>query len=76
MTREEQLKFCKVCKHRQMDVNQGLLCGLTNAKADFDGTCDTYDEDAVEKQKKKQSKRYVKRIVKGIAALPNYIYVV
>ncbi len=49
-----------------MDVNQGLLCGLTNAKADFDGTCDTYDEDAVEKQKKEaeqavrkeNSKRY------------------
>lgn len=35
MTREEQLKFCQVCKHRQMDMHQGLLCGLTHAKADF-----------------------------------------
>ena len=45
MTREEQLRFCSVCKHRKMDMQQGMLCELTNAKADFDGTCPNYDED-------------------------------
>ena len=56
MTREEQLKFCQVCQHRQMDMRQGLLCGLTHEKADFDGTCANYqpDEKAVEKYNKKQ----------------------
>lgn len=56
MTREEQLKFCQVCKHRQMDMRQGLLCGLTHEKADFDGTCANYqpDEKAIEKYDKKQ----------------------
>lgn len=51
MTREEQLKFCQFCKHRQMDMRQGLLCGLTHEKADFDTTCANYqqDEKAVEK---------------------------
>jgi hypothetical protein len=51
MTREEQLKFCSVCKNRKMDMHQGMLCELTNAKADFDGTCPNYDEDAKEKAK-------------------------
>lgn len=51
MTREEQLKFCSVCKHRKMDMRQGLLCELTNAKANFDSTCPNYDEDAKEKAK-------------------------
>ena len=51
MTREEQLRFCSVCKHRKMDMQQGMLCELTNAKADFDGTCPNYDEDAKEKAK-------------------------
>ena len=51
MTREEQLKFCSVCKHRRMNMHQGMLCELTNAKADFDGTCPNYDEDAKELEK-------------------------
>ena len=51
MTREEQLKFCSVCKRRKMDMQQGMLCELTNAKADFDGTCPNYDEDTKEKAK-------------------------
>lgn len=51
MTREEQLKFCSVCNHRKMDMKQGMLCGLTNAKADFDTACPNYDEDAKEKIK-------------------------
>ena len=51
MTREEQLKFCSVCKNRKMDMHQGMLCELTSAKADFDSTCPNYDEDAKEKAK-------------------------
>ena len=34
-----------------MDMQQGMLCELTNAKADFDGTCPNYDEDAKVKAK-------------------------
>lgn len=51
MTREEQLRFCSVCNHRKMDMQQGLLCELTNAKADFDGNCPNYDEDVTKKEK-------------------------
>ena len=34
-----------------MDMQQGMLCELTNAKADFDNTCPNYDEDTKEKAK-------------------------
>lgn len=51
MTREEQLKFCSVCQHRKMDMGQGLICELTNAKADFEEKCENYLEDAEKKQK-------------------------
>ncbi len=57
MTREEQLKFCSVCNHRKMDMRQGMLCELTNAKADFDGTCPNYDEDEKEKAKSDRIER-------------------
>jgi uncharacterized RDD family membrane protein YckC len=46
MTREEKLVFCKVCKNQKFDMNQGVQCGLTNAPADFKGTCEHYDEDS------------------------------
>jgi hypothetical protein len=48
MTREEQLKFCSVCKNRKMDMRQGMLCGLTDAKADFEDKCENYVEDVAQ----------------------------
>ena len=51
MTREEQLKFCSVCKNRKMDMQQGMLCGLTNARAEFEDKCENYLEDTVKKVK-------------------------
>lgn len=45
MTRREQLFFCKKCTNRKMDINQGLLCGLTNEKATFTNTCSDFVED-------------------------------
>ena len=39
MTREERLKFCEICTNRKLDFSQGLLCSLTNKKADFEGKC-------------------------------------
>lgn len=45
MTREEQLRFCKVCVHQQPDMRQGLLCGLTSQLADFEDSCRSFTED-------------------------------
>ena len=45
MTRREQLLFCEKCTQRKMDINQGLLCGLTNEKATFTESCPDFNED-------------------------------
>lgn len=45
MTREEQLKQCKNCLNRKLDMNLGLLCELTGRKADFEGECSSFKRD-------------------------------
>ncbi len=45
MTREDQLKFCSVCINRKIGNNHETICGLTNAKADFDPICRYYEFD-------------------------------
>lgn len=45
MRRERHLEFCGVCKNQQFDPNKGIVCGLTNEIANFEGTCIDYLED-------------------------------
>lgn len=45
MTREDYIKICSVCTNRAFNPKEGIICGLTNQKADFKGTCADYDED-------------------------------
>lgn len=45
MTREEQVKFCMLCKNRKMDFQQGLLCRLTDKQADFEKSCASFIPD-------------------------------
>ena len=56
MTREEQLKSCTICTHRCMDIHKGVLCGLTNEFADFEGSCPNFEQDwkKVQKQEYKR----------------------
>lgn len=58
MTREEHLKFCSICKKRQMDIQRGVVCSLTNEYADFEEKCTDFevDEDAAVKELVKQQK--------------------
>lgn len=51
MTREEQLKHCKICKNQKFDMNKGIICSLTDQLADFEGTCDSFNEDTELKSK-------------------------
>ena len=50
MEREKQLKFCKICKEQKFDINQGVICGLTNLPADFVMSCDFFNEDLTLKE--------------------------
>lgn len=51
MTREEHLKFCKICMNRKMNMQKGLICSLTNEKANFESQCLNYVIDEVEKNR-------------------------
>ncbi len=60
MKREDQLKFCKKCLNRKLDLQQGLICNLTQKRADFEGECKDFiiDESvAVSEQTEKAEER-------------------
>lgn len=42
------LKFCKVCKNREVDLKRGMICKLTGEYADFSESCPNYDYDEQE----------------------------
>lgn len=58
MTTSEQLELCKTCQNKKMNIQIGLVCGLTSEKPNFEGSCPDYqtDEKAVTyfKEQKKQ----------------------
>lgn len=59
MTREERLKFCKICVNKGFDRNQGIICKLTGSIAEFEESCSSFLENPelkaeVEKIEKEQ----------------------
>lgn len=45
MTREEHLKYCKICMNQKFSLQQGVICGLTNTIADFENSCISFEQD-------------------------------
>ncbi|WP_157637783.1 hypothetical protein [Flexithrix dorotheae] len=54
MTRKERLQFCGVCLNRKMDLQKGLLCGLTMQQATFEDNCTDFKLDEAEKSRKER----------------------
>ncbi|WP_297093222.1 RDD family protein [uncultured Draconibacterium sp.] len=50
MTREERLKFCKICENKQMSLQEGLICNISGKAADFEESCPHFREDPQAKQ--------------------------
>ncbi|MBD80065.1 MAG: hypothetical protein CL840_14225 [Crocinitomicaceae bacterium] len=48
MTREERLKSCRICTNRKLNLQKGLLCGLTDEFAAFEDDCQDFNKDKVE----------------------------
>lgn len=79
MTREEQLSYCKICENQKFDLNQGIICGLTNKRADFKEECPSFVEDSLlkielsnqyaTKQGASQGKRFTNYIIDFICFL-------
>lgn len=59
MTREEHLRFCKVCENSTFDRQKGIICKLTGDIANFEGDCADFAGDhtqiKVEVQAEKKS---------------------
>lgn len=45
MTREDQLKLCKICNHKIFDLQKGIICNITNDIAKFSNTCENFSKD-------------------------------
>ena len=53
MTREEQLKQCKICLNRGFDITKGTVCKLTNDVATFEEACNKFILDSLAEDKLK-----------------------
>lgn len=51
MNRQEQLVFCRKCTNRKTDPFKGIICGLTNNVATFEGECADYNLDESVKER-------------------------
>jgi hypothetical protein len=62
MTQEDRMEVCRHCKYRKKDMQRGLVCALTNEKADFDEFCTRYIQDVnnddVYRREKRQSEMH------------------
>jgi rhomboid protease GluP len=45
MDRTKQLEYCKKCTKQKFDPRQGIICNLTNQKADFENECKHFEID-------------------------------
>ncbi len=45
MNRDKQLVYCEKCTKQKFDFEQGIICGLTNEKAEFEDECAHFELD-------------------------------
>jgi rhomboid protease GluP len=61
MDRTKQLEYCKKCTKQKFDLRQGIICSLTNQKADFESECEHFEIDkakiVTETEKQKSEKK-------------------
>jgi antitoxin component YwqK of YwqJK toxin-antitoxin module len=71
MTRNEQLAFCRRCTNRKFDTEQGIICRLTDKKADFVESCPDFNVDESVKDKEQQTSQTEQTPHDLIAELPD-----
>ncbi len=62
MTREKIVKICKQCKNKKLDIEQGIICGLTNEKADFEKVCEKFVQDPNAPKEKSSNNNRIENI--------------
>ena len=63
LTNYQRLNICKKCSNRKLDMEKGVLCGLTNLKPQIENTCDNYIFD---KEKQPNKDKYKKEDISQI----------
>ena len=48
ITQDERHKYCLICTNRIFDKSKGILCGLTNKKADFSNKCISFSTNHIQ----------------------------
>ena len=43
ITQDDRHEYCSICSNRVFDKSKGILCGLTNKKADFINECTRFE---------------------------------
>jgi hypothetical protein len=72
--RKFHLSFCRICKNRESNLENGIICGLTEKIADFEKNCSEYEYDQLELEnlknrfEKRIREEYPKSGLKGILA--------
>ena len=61
MTLEDRIKFCKVCRNRRQTLEQGVICGLSGEKPEFESQCDHYSVDEVAEKRVKLQEEAVEK---------------
>ncbi len=74
MTREDRLKYCSKCMKRKLDLEKGLVCNLTGEWADFNVSCNDFEEDSayIEREKYRRLERLEKRLEANTYGLSKY----
>lgn len=74
MTREERVKSCEICLKRKFSFQQGIICGITDAVAVFEGKCIDFKEDekAVEQVELKNEIRQKEKIEEDSLGLSKF----
>ncbi len=66
ITQDDRYEYCSICINRIFDKSKGILCGLTNKKADFIDECTSFETtekiDLIELKNKSWEDRKNKRI--------------
>lgn len=63
MNRDKQLVYCGRCTQQKFDFEKGIICSLTNERADFEEECPHYERD--EQRAAEVAEALVKRTSKG-----------
>lgn len=69
MNREKHLEYCKKCIKQEFDIKQGIICSLTNKKANFEIECKDFEIDISKNEaiKEKKANEHKSKIAYGFS---------